>query len=100
MKKMLALAAAAGLAMMSGVATAERPAADIYNSKCMACHANAIAGAPKTGDAAAWGPRMEKGIDALLASAKTGLNAMPPMGTCMDCTDAELKSAIEFMQPK
>jgi cytochrome c5 len=40
------------------------------------------------------------GIDALVASAKKGKNAMPPMGTCMDCSDAELKAAIEFMLPK
>jgi cytochrome c5 len=85
---------------MSGVALAERTGEELYNTKCMACHAAAVAGAPKTGDAAAWGPRVAMGIDALVASAKKGKNAMPPMGTCMDCSDAELKAAIEFMLPK
>lgn len=100
MKKLVAGAIAGALVMVSGVASAERAGEEIFNSKCMACHANGVAGAPKPGDAAAWGPRAEAGIDALLASAKAGKNAMPPMGTCMDCTDAELKAAIEYMLPK
>lgn len=72
----------------------------VYNKHCVVCHAAGVAGAPKIGDKAAWGPRQEKGIDALLASAIKGVNAMPPKGTCMSCSDAELKSAIEYMLPK
>ncbi len=41
--------------------------------------------------------RLERGFDALFENAKQGLNAMPPMGVCMDCTDAELKAAIQEM---
>ena len=37
------------------------------------------------------------GLDGLLAKAITGLNAMPPKGTCADCSDDELKGAIEKM---
>ena len=47
--------------------------------------------------AAAWAPRIAKGIDALLVSATNGLNAMPPKGLCMDCSEDELKGAIEYM---
>lgn len=95
MKKTLMIAAAT--LMLSPVAMAERTGEEIYNTKCSVCHAAGIAGAPKFGDAAAWAPRAEKGIDALLATALTGINAMPPKGTCMDCSDAELKASIQYM---
>jgi cytochrome c5 len=96
MKKTLIGLAAAAL-MVPASAMAERDGATVYNTYCLACHMVGVAGAPKMGDAAAWAPRAAKGVDALLATAKTGINAMPPMGTCMDCSDAELKGAIEHM---
>lgn len=69
----------------------------VYNRACVACHLAGIAGAPKFGDAAAWAPRIAKGTDALLQTAISGLNAMPPRGTCMDCSDDDLAAAIQFM---
>ncbi len=69
----------------------------VYKSACFACHDSGAAGAPKLGDAAAWGPRAATGIDALLNSAINGKNAMPPRGTCGNCTDDELKATIEYM---
>ena len=56
-----------------------------------------VAGAPKFGDKAAWEPRIAQGIDAMLSTAINGKGAMPPRGTCMDCSDADLKAAIEYM---
>jgi cytochrome c5 len=96
MKKAFFLAAVAAL-MLPIAANAERTGEELYNGKCVVCHASGIAGAPKLGDAAAWAPRAAKGADALLVTAKTGINAMPPMGTCMDCTDTELAAAIDHM---
>ncbi|MAT94236.1 MAG: cytochrome C [Halioglobus sp.] len=68
-----------------------------YQTSCFACHMSGAAGAPKTGDTAAWEERMAKGMDALVASVKNGLNGMPPTGLCADCTDEEYKALIEFM---
>ncbi|GAB0153114.1 MULTISPECIES: cytochrome c5 family protein [Marinobacterium] len=96
MKKTL-LVAAAALTLSSTAAMAERSGEELYKTKCSVCHATGVAGAPKFGDAAAWAPRAEKGIDALLATSLTGINAMPPKGTCMDCSDEEMKSAIQYM---
>jgi cytochrome c5 len=76
---------------------AARSAKTIYQNSCFACHGTGAAGAPKLGDAGAWAPRAALGIDALLASAKTGKGAMPPKGMCMDCADDELKATIEYM---
>lgn len=69
----------------------------VYNSNCMACHGTGAAGAPKLGDAAAWAPRIAAGMDTMLANATKGLNAMPPKGLCMSCSDAELQGAIDYI---
>lgn len=82
------------LSLSTSVA-AEPPAK--YSQFCVACHSTGVAGAPKTGDKAAWDARLAVGMDALIASAKKGKNAMPPMGLCASCSDAELKELIEFM---
>lgn len=74
-----------------------RDAETIYNQSCIACHASGAAGAPKTGDTAAWAPRLAQGEATLLKHTKEGLNAMPPKGMCMDCTDDEFKALIKFM---
>lgn len=79
------------------VATAARSGQEVYQASCFACHGTGAAGAPKVGDAAAWGPRASKGIDGLMNSALNGLNAMPPRGTCGNCSDDDLKAAIEYM---
>ena len=73
------------------------PNMDKYNKSCAVCHAAGVAGAPKTGNAEAWAPRMEKGMDALVASVKSGLNAMPPKGMCFDCSDEEYAELINYM---
>ena len=80
-----------------GAAAAARSGEQVYNATCMACHGTGAAGAPKVGDKDAWGPRKDKGIDTLLDHAVNGFNAMPPKGTCMDCSEDELKAAIEHM---
>ena len=46
-----------------------RTGEQIYKSICAACHDAGAVGAPKTGDAAAWGPRLALGHDGLTASA-------------------------------
>jgi cytochrome c5 len=54
-------------------------------------------GAPKFASLEDWAPRIERGIDDLLMVAIAGKGGMPPKGTCMDCSDNELKSAIQYM---
>jgi len=81
----------------SAAASGPRSGEQVYNASCMACHSVGVAGAPKLGDKAAWEPRAAKGIDGMLTTAIGGLNAMPPKGTCADCSDDELKGAIEYM---
>lgn len=68
----------------------------LYKQTCSVCHAAGVAGAPKFGDKAAWAPRVALGLDALTASAIKGKGAMPPKGGST-ASDADIKSAIEFM---
>ncbi len=89
--------AAAAVLPAAAAPANEGPGATVYNKACTACHATGAAGAPKTGDQAAWEPRMAQGLNQLLQTAVNGKGAMPPRGTCMDCSDDDLKAAIEYM---
>lgn len=70
---------------------------DVYNTSCMACHSTGAAGAPKLGDKAAWADRLSKGLDTVYANAINGVGGMPPKGTCMNCSDDELKAAVDHI---
>ncbi len=78
---------------------AARTADDIVAKHCGACHTPGILGAPMIGDTAAWKARADKegGLDGILKTAIAGINAMPPKGTCADCSDEELRGAIQKM---
>ena len=73
-----------------------RSGEQVYKAFCATCHATGVANAPKLHDEAAWNNR-GKSLLEFLESSKQGINAMPPMGICMDCTDNELKDTIEYM---
>lgn len=78
-------------------ATEARSGESIFNSKCMACHMTGAAGAPIKGNKDQWAPRIAQGMDTLMSHALNGLNAMPAKGTCMDCSEDEIKATVEFM---
>ena len=69
----------------------------VYARSCATCHAVPATGAPQTGDAAAWAPRIAKGEDTLLEHTINGFNAMPPMGACADCSEAQYRALIGHM---
>lgn len=95
-----AVAAAATVAAAPGAAaTAGASGEQIYNTVCMACHAAGVAGAPVPGSDAMKERLAAKGLDGLVASAIAGLNVMPPKGGRPDLTDADIRAAVEFMNP-
>jgi len=69
----------------------------VYDKVCMACHAAGIAGAPKTGDKAAWAPRIKQGLDALHAASIKGKGAMPAKGGAATLSDGEIMAAVAYM---
>mgnify|MGYP000261650536 FL=1 len=81
----------------AAVASGPREASDIYQTSCFGCHGTGALGAPKYGDAAAWGDRVAKGVDTLVTNAVVGFNAMPPRGTCAACSDDEIAATVQYM---
>jgi cytochrome c5 len=71
----------------------------VFEAQCTTCHTAGLLGAPKFGDAAAWGPRVAKGYEALLTSALHGKGNMPAQGGG-DFTDFEVGRAVVYMADK
>jgi cytochrome c5 len=71
----------------------------IYNQFCFACHATGVTDAPRLANPDDWAPRIAKGMDVLMDSTINGLNIMPVRGTCMACSDDELRAAVDHMVP-
>jgi cytochrome c5 len=68
----------------------------VFAAQCTACHTAGAAGAPKFGDAAAWGARIKTGYEALLNSALKGKGAMGAQGGG-DFSDYEVARAVVYM---
>jgi cytochrome c5 len=72
-----------------------------YETACAACHGAGIAGAPKVGDKAAWGPRLAQGKATLYEHALKGFNGktgvMPAKGGRADWPDDLIKQAVDHI---
>lgn len=79
------------------VETAERSGEEIYNSKCAGCHTSGVMGSPKFASLEDWAPRVGLGLEKLTLSAIAGKGGMPAKGTCMDCTDNDIKITVQYM---
>ena len=75
----------------------------VFDGVCVSCHGIAALAAmiPQAGDAAAWGPRIEKGIETLYDHAINGftgdMGMMPPKGMNPDLSDDEVKAAVDYI---
>jgi len=74
-----------------------RSGQQVYDKYCTACHTSGVMGAPKMNNAADWQPRLDQGMETVLKHAVEGFNAMPPKGTCSDCSEEEIQAAIDYM---
>jgi cytochrome c5 len=85
----------------AGGAAPDLAGEEVFNSACVACHGAGVAGAPKFGDAAAWGPRIAKGADTLHKHALEGFQGqagfMPPKGGRTDLSDKSITNAVDYM---
>lgn len=73
-----------------------RAGEEVYKAQCAACHASGVAGAPKFEDAAAWGPRIAQGLEALVHSALAGKGAMAAQGGG-EFNDIEIARGVVYM---
>jgi len=69
---------------------------EVFKARCSACHASGALGSPKFGDAAAWGPRVKNGFEALLNSALKGKGNMTPQSGG-DLSDYEISRGLVYM---
>lgn len=69
----------------------------IYRQACAFCHDKGVAGAPKTGDAAAWTARIAQGMGTLYTVAIKGKGAMPAKGGNPALSEADVNAAVDFM---
>jgi len=77
--------------------SSERSGEAIYNSKCSGCHTSGVMEAPKYASLEDWSTRIDLGLEKLTLSAIAGKGGMPPRGTCMDCTDNEIKLTVQYI---
>ncbi len=95
----------AGGVMNTLIPAANAAGADVgkstYESTCVACHGAGVAGAPKFGDKAAWAKHVAKGMPTLEQHALHGFQGsagfMPAKGGNSSLSDADVKSAVQYM---
>lgn len=91
---------ATAAAATAGASSAGRSGEQLYTSTCSACHGTGVLAAPKFGTNELQTRLDEKGMETLLSNALNGFNAMPPRGTCADCSEEEIQAAINYMLGK
>jgi cytochrome c5 len=99
MRKILMMSMAVAAASVAGVAAGDGKS--VYDQSCAACHTPGVAGAPKTGDKAAWKDVIAKGNETLYANSIKGFQGkagfMPPKGGFANLSDADVKAAVDYM---
>lgn len=83
--------------LLADVASAARTGEEIVKAKCAECHAGGKHGAPRIDDRAAWVPRLQKGLDSIIAEARKGHGNMPARGGRADLTDDEFRAAVTYL---
>lgn len=77
---------------------------EVYSANCAACHDSGVAGAPKTGDTAAWSARIAQGKETLYNHAIQGYQGsagfMPAKGGNAALSDDNVKAAVDYMISK
>jgi cytochrome c5 len=85
----------------AGAAVVPTDGKSVFEVACAACHGTGIAGAPRIGDAAAWAPRLEKGMPTLVKHAIEGFQGdagvMPAKGGRTDLPDDAVGAAVEYL---
>jgi len=77
----------------------QRNGKKIYKDYCATCHDRTTQGAPMPDDDIEWSIRARKGMQILMLHTIEGYNEylMPPRGGCGNCSEQELKSALDYI---
>ena len=85
------------MAAAADAAKAARSGKQVYESVCIACHGTGAAGAPKFGDKVWVELEKKEGVNELVKDAIKGEKAMPPKGGCTECSNEEIRAAVQYM---
>lgn len=100
----VASAPAAAAAVSSAASVSNAGGEKVFKSVCSMCHQTGAAGAPMVGSKEDWAPRIAQGKDTLYKHALEGFTgqkgAMPAHGGNPSLSDAEVKSAVDYMVSK
>lgn len=73
----------------------------IWDGTCKVCHLNGLGGAPAKGNRKIWAPRIEQGLEVLIAHALNGFDgaegSMPARGGNPALSDSEVAAAVKYM---
>lgn len=76
----------------------------VFKGTCAMCHQTGAGGAPVVGNKGDWAPRIAQGKDTLYTHAINGFTGpkgtMPPKGANASLSDAQVKSAVDYMVSK
>jgi len=74
---------------------------EVYVAVCASCHDSGVAGAPKTGDKAAWAARLSEGMGLLYLHSLKGYHGkagvMPARGGRADLPVELVKQSVDYM---
>lgn len=80
-----------------GAAAGGKSGEEVFKGTCSACHQTGVAGAPKIGNKADWGPRIKQGYQTLVKAAISGIRGMPPKGGNASLSDDDIARAVAYM---
>lgn len=96
--------AAAATPVAANTAEVSAGGEKVFKSVCSMCHQSGAAGAPILGSKEDWAPRIAQGKDTLYKHALEGFTgqkgAMPAHGGNPSLSEAEVKSAVDYMVSK
>lgn len=70
---------------------------EVYENTCIACHAQAINGAPILGNKKMWAKRIGQGEETLINHAINGFSLMPAKGGNVSLSDEDVAAAVHYM---
>jgi len=100
MRKLIVLAIITAVALCLSAevfAKGHRSGKQVWDEVCMGCHDTGMMDAPLSGSAEFKDRLSKKGMGKLVENAVKGLNEMPAKGSCADCSEGEIRAAIEYM---
>jgi cytochrome c5 len=96
--------AMAAIVLADGHAEEATSGQAVFETSCANCHTGGFGGfftgAPDIDDKDDWESLTPKGVDGLTATTIAGIGKMEPRGACANCSDADIRAAVEYMLKK